>query len=175
MQEESDPVSHRKASQLLRQRDQMVVVHPDQVVGLQDGGQRRGEAPIDRAVTTIILAPIGHQAETEMQQRPQGTIGEADVEGAVLGLRHIDRGIGDAVRLGELRRLGRGLHPPSAPAEPQRSALQRIGQRHRQTSGARPALRRQRDPVGDDYEARHNPSSHERDRRIAATISPTWE
>ena len=86
VQEEADAVAHAERAQRLAEGDQVIVVHPDQVVGPQQRLQRLGEAAVDRDVAVVVLAMEVQQAEPEMQQRPQRAVGEVQVERAVFML-----------------------------------------------------------------------------------------
>ncbi len=174
MQEEAEPAFEALLAQQAGERDQVIVVRPHRVVGLQQRRQRRGEGLVDRQIALVVLAAEMHQAEAEMQQRPQRAVGEADIEAAIGLGREIDRGIGDAARLddrGLRRRLG---GEPAAPAEPHGARRQQVAQRDGQAAGRGAARLRQRHPVGDDHEACHSPSSQLRESRMADRIRPTW-
>ena len=126
MQEKPNAIAHTQQPEFLGQQEQVIVVHPDQIVFTQQLGQRLGKTTVDRAVALVVLPPELHEPEPKMQQRPQRAIGEIDVEGAVFCLGQVDRGVGRA--LGPLQadfpvsRAG----APAAPAEPDRSRGQCI-------------------------------------------------
>ncbi len=158
VQEEADPVERTKPAQFLGQREQVVVVDPDQIVFAQQPEQRFGEPAIDRPIGFVVLATKLHEAQPEMQQRPQRAIGEAHVERAVFRLGQIDRGVGRAVGMlqmgGWIGRAGAS----AAPAEPECPRTQGVGQCDRQPAGPWATLGRQRHPIGDDDEAPHTTS-----------------
>jgi hypothetical protein len=109
-----------------------------------------------------------------MQQRPQCTVGEAEVVLVVIRAREIDERIIDATDALDLRRRGRFLDHAAAPAEPEATALLECGL-HRRSEAARARLAWLRDAVGDDHQAAHSRLSQLRDRREAALMSPTSE
>ncbi|HVZ91413.1 MAG TPA: hypothetical protein VG843_07160 [Rhizomicrobium sp.] len=87
MQKESDAVSKTEATKRPGQRNEVVVVHPDEIVGLKELGQRRGEKLVDRAIAFEVLAAELDQTEAEVQKRPQRAVGEADIEISVILFR----------------------------------------------------------------------------------------
>ena len=109
-----------------------------------------------------------------MQQRPQGTVGEAVVVVVVVGAVQIQ---GNETRVAVLLFVHGAagfLADFPAPAEPQPAAFAQCTQQaHRQTAGA--VFTGQCDPVGHHHQPAHDASCHERDNRIAAMIRPTCE
>jgi len=150
-------------------------VHPDGVVALQQPRHGRGKGRIDVEIGLVVLAPIAQQAQAEVQKRPQRAVGEAGIEAAVLLLGQVDRGIGDAARLDQGGRGGRFAGDAAAPAEPHRPGHEDVAQRDGEAARLGHPRLGDGNAVGDDYEARHRPSSQLRDSRIAHRISPTWE
>ena len=70
VKEEPQAISDAEGAQLRRQRDQMVVVYPDQIVGAQEWCERLGEGAIDGEVTLKIRAFEFEQTRAQVQQRP---------------------------------------------------------------------------------------------------------
>ena len=97
VQEEADPVLHAQLAQLPGQRDQVVVVHPDQVVGLDQRRQRLGEPPVHPLVALAIGPVVGGQVGAVVEQRPQRLVGVAVVVFVEVGLLEVDDGGGHAV------------------------------------------------------------------------------
>jgi hypothetical protein len=79
MEEEADAVAQPLAAELLGKRDQMVVVHPDQVVGTDLAAEDTGEAAIDPEVAVEILLAEFHEVRPVVQERPQGPVGESKI------------------------------------------------------------------------------------------------
>ncbi len=104
MQEEADGVLHARGAQHLAEQEEVVVLHPDDVVGPQERHQAGGEALVDAAVALFEAAVEVGQVEAVVQRRPQGAVGEACVELVIVHLRDVDRRGGDGVFLGELQR-----------------------------------------------------------------------
>ena len=128
MQVEADAVLHAQHAQLDRQRDQVVVVDPDDVVGPQHRLQQRGEAPVHTDVLLEIARFELRKVEAVVEHGPQHGIGVAQIVPVVLGLgeRHGDDA---SVPRENIRFLG-GLDV-AVPAEPQgRTRAHDIGQRH---------------------------------------------
>ena len=175
VQEEAERPAEALLAQHAAERHKVIVVRPHRVVGLQHLAERGGEGLVDREVALVVLAAEMHQAEAEMQQRPQRAVGEADIEGAVRLGREVDRGIGDAARLDQRRLHRRCGGEPAAPAEPHGARRQDIAQGHGEAACGGDAGFWNRHPIRDDHEACHSPSSQLRDRRMADRISPTCE
>src|SRR4030095_3129730 len=72
-------------------------------------------------------------------------------------------------------RSGGSERPRAVPAEPHRAWDEQVAQRHGETARGRHTGFGNRDPVRDDHDACHSPSSQLRDRRMADRISPTCE
>src|SRR5690606_6211206 len=87
----------------------------------------------------------------------------------------INGGIGNAVHLGSSYIIARGLRNVAAPAEPKPAILEGVGQADCEPAGARTAFGRAWYAVGNNYDARHKPSSQVRLRRMADSTIPTIE
>jgi hypothetical protein len=178
VQEEAHALPQAELAQLLRERDQVEVVHPDEVVRLQEPRQSRGEARVDVPVDVELRPLEAHQVDAEVQQRPQAVVAEAVVVAVVLVLREVERRAGDAGGLlGLQARLVRARQA-AAPAEPQPAALpQRIDEPDGEAARGRRAAHRP-DAVRDGDEAGgrlHVKASQPRERRMAAFTMPTSE
>ena len=79
VQEEADRCFIPIGAQLARQRNQVVVVDPDHVVGLQERSQLAREQGVDPLVAGEVAASKSDQAEPEMEQRPQHLVAVAVV------------------------------------------------------------------------------------------------
>ena len=71
VEEEADPVLHAALAQLLAERDQMIIVDPDQVVRLDQRRDRLGEALVDPLVAAAEAAVIFGQVDPVVEERPQ--------------------------------------------------------------------------------------------------------
>jgi hypothetical protein len=157
VQEEADAVGDAQPPQLPRHRDQVIVVHPDDVVRLDQRQQGLGEPLVDPVVALAERAVIGGQVDAIVEQRPQGLVGVAVVIFLVVALLQVDRGHGDAVGLVHVQltgELGGGL---AAPAEPDAGIFpQGGGQGHGQAADALLALAGGRiDAIGNDDQTAH--------------------
>jgi hypothetical protein len=99
MQEEADPVLHPQLAQLTGQRDQVIVVHPDQVVLADQRAKRLGEPLVHPLIALAVGAVVGGQVGAIVQQRPERLVGVAVVIFVEIVLGEVDRGHGDAVDL----------------------------------------------------------------------------
>ena len=174
VQEEPDPAVDPAFAQQRCQRDQVVVVDPDDVVRAQPRRQLVGEQRVDPAVALAGGAVVVDQVQAEVQQRPQRAVGEPVVVRVQVRAVEVHGDVAD-VAVDLFVHLAAGLaHALAAPAEPQPAAFaQRPLQRHRQAAGA--VLAGDRHPVGHHHQPAHEASCQERDRRMAAMIRPTCE
>ncbi len=70
MQEEADAVGDAEIAQLRRQRDQVIIVNPDQVVRLDHRQKMLCKQAIDPEITRHVLAGVVDQVEPVMAERP---------------------------------------------------------------------------------------------------------
>jgi len=147
---------------------------PHDVVFAQQRRQLFGEQRVDPAVGFAGGAVIVHQVQPEVQQRPQGAVGEAIVVAVDVALVQVHGDVAD-VTLGLLVQLAAVIaHGFAAPAEPQPTAfLQRGQQSHCQPTRGGHAGRGH--AVGDHDKAAHEASCQLRDSRMAAVTRPTCE
>ena len=157
MQEKSDALAATQRTQLRRQRDQVVVVHPDHVVLAQQRQQLAREHLVHAAVALAVIGAEVGQVQPVVQHRPQHAVGVALVIGRVVRLAQVHGGQGHVAGLVCLQRTfaGRAVRGDrAAPAEPQAArACQRVAQGHGQATGS--ALARVGQAVGDDDESAH--------------------
>jgi hypothetical protein len=154
VQEEPDRLPAIELAQGLTERDQMVVVHPDEILGQQHRRQSLGEIAVDPHVAGKVAPRKPDQRRPVMKQRPQHAIGVADVVFVVIAPRQIEEGGGDIAVGRQLWRAARPLADRTAVAEPDPAvALQRGAQSRRQPALARLVAPDRSDPVGDDNQA----------------------
>ncbi|MCY1420490.1 hypothetical protein D9M71_361120 [compost metagenome] len=176
VQEEADAVGVAAGAQGLGEGDQVVVVHPEDVVRLQQRAQAFGEELVDAQVAAEVRLVELREVQPVMQDRPQHAVGEAVVVLLEVVRTHVGEDVPHVAALdgGERRRL---LLHLAAPAEPEPAALAH-GRFHRDgepPGGEGASLVGYRHPVGDHYESRHRPSSQRMDRRMAELIRPAIE
>src|SRR5262249_49851307 len=155
----------------------VVVIDPDDVVGLHDLRQLFGEVPVDTEIAGEVAAAELGQVDTVVQHRPQNTVGKAVVIFLVVLLGEIGD---DVSSLCPFHRLGGDLvrrAPVPTPAEPYaRDLLQDRLQGDFKPAGALSARTAwDRNPVGDDNYPRQYRSSQLRESRIAVRTSPAIE
>ncbi|MNC22518.1 hypothetical protein D3C75_705200 [compost metagenome] len=176
MQEETDAVVVPLSTQGLRQGDQVVVVHPENVVRCEERTQALGKELVDPLVTTEIGLAELRQIDPVVQDRPQHPVGEAVVVLIEVARAHVGQDVLQVPTIdgrGWWRLIG---HLP-APAKPEALALLHGGMhRHGKAPRRRASLLvGNRHPIGDHHESRHSPSSQLMDRRIALFINPAIE
>ena len=94
VQEEADAVAVTAVAQHLRKRNEMIVVHPDDVVGLQQTVELIGKMGVDAPVAAEIAARKFRQIEPVVQDRPQHLIGEAVVIFLIVGVDEVGNHVG---------------------------------------------------------------------------------
>jgi hypothetical protein len=115
---------------------QVVVVHPDHVVGPQPRCERFGQHAVDAQIAGVVVAREFGEAEPVVHARPQHAVGEAEIIFLAIGVGQVDLLVADAAAHHRVRGAVRLLHDRAAPAEPDAAALaQRVAQRHRQAAG----------------------------------------
>ena len=175
MNEETDLVAVPAVAQRLGERDQMIVVHPYDVVGFQQCFEVTREILVYSEIAAKIASREFGEIKPIVQDRPQHTIGKAIVEFLVVILAEIDCGKGDVF-------VRDGFHGPrhifgnaSAPAEPQAAVpLERGPDSDFEPAGPRAAIRH-RNPVRHYDEPRQYRSPQLRDSLIAVNVSPDIE
>jgi hypothetical protein len=74
VQEKADALATAQAAQLLAERDQVIIVHPDDVVGPEQGRQPLGELPVD-ALIRVEGAPLeDREIDPVVEQRPEDLV-----------------------------------------------------------------------------------------------------
>src|SRR5690606_1305226 len=132
---------------LARERNEVIVVYPDEVVRFEQRNEPPREEPVDPAIDFVLLPAVREKRQQEMEQRPQGVVAEAVVVGLVLLLVQVDRRVADLAGCGNsgfprfLRRRA------AAPPEPQPALLPEGGHETDREAAGRLAAFRQRDPV----------------------------
>jgi hypothetical protein len=79
MKEEADAVGMAATAQRVRDRDQVIVMDPDEVVGLDDLFELVGEKIVHPHVSGEITPRELGEIEPKMQDRPQHSVGETVV------------------------------------------------------------------------------------------------
>ena len=154
VQEEAHPVREAEPPQFLGEGNQVVIVRPDHVVGLDQGGEPAGELRVDAPIAGVIPAVEVDQIDAVMKQRPERRVGEAVVILLVVAFAEIHGGAGKLSASGQLYGLAGRVDDLAAPAEPDTAgAPQRGKHRDGQTAGGGPAFVDRRDPVRNDDDA----------------------
>jgi hypothetical protein len=166
MEEEPDPGLRESAPEEAGEQQELIVVHPDQVVLLVLGGDHVGEALVHLDVALPAADLKGHLIEQVVKQGPEDPVGESFVVAGdfVAGEGDADQALGrqlpiEGVLLGGSQRFRRG----AGPADPEPiGLLVRAQQAGRQAAGAPLHLHPgvggsdgDREPVGDDQEPGH--------------------
>ncbi len=123
MEEEPERGRHPGAAQLAAQRHEVVVVHPDRIVAVEQRHQTLGEGLVDPAVGGEVRGIERGEVDPAVQQRPQRTVGEAEVVAVVLVGAEVDGGQRKAVEGAHLGPATGALDDATAPAEPQAAVV----------------------------------------------------
>ena len=157
MQKQAQLIFDTSRPQRIGKAEQVVVVHPDKIVRLQQPRQRLREQLIHPPVAGELVPVEPRQPDLVVQHRPQRAVGEASVELVVVAPRQVHREHGDRSHCarGMRRRFGLRRYL-AAPAEPDAAlGTQSVQHSDGQSSGRRFPLGNRRDPVRDDDQARH--------------------
>ena len=144
VQEEADPVGEAHVAQLRGERDEVVVVHPDEVVRRQQRSEALGEELVGAEIPGRVAPGEAGQVEAVMADGPERPVGEAEIIVVQVALREVADRVGDRADIVQLDRLDVvALAGRAGPAVPQPAALLEGGlERHGEASGARRIGRR---------------------------------
>ncbi len=155
VQEEADPVAVTAIAQHFGERDQMVVVHPDDIVVAQDVVQLSRELRVDAPIAAEIAARKLREIEPIMQDRPQHAIGKAAVIFLIVRIDQVRHDVGDTAAFDGLGHDIVFVGNLPAPAEPDaRTALQQRAHGDRQAAGLAVAVTRDRNTIGNNDQPR---------------------
>jgi hypothetical protein len=173
VQEEPERLADAALPQVPPERDEVVVVHPNEIVVAQQRLQAIREQAIDALIGGVVRVRVVQRAHEVVEQRPQGAVAEPAIVGLVILERQVDRGERDVLPVHQRGRSGHAVHGLAAPAEPQAALRLHGGEdAHGESAGGGGALRHG-DAVGDGDDPVHSASSQERLSRIAELMMPT--
>jgi hypothetical protein len=119
VQEKTDAIMVTAVAQHFCKRNEVIVVHPDDIVGLQQIMQLVGKVRVDTPVAAEIAARKFREIEPVVQDRPKHLVGKAVVIFLVVGIDEIGHDVGHlALVNGPRGDIVLGCNGP-APAEPQ--------------------------------------------------------
>jgi hypothetical protein len=123
VQEEADPVGHTLTAQLGGQRDEMIVVDPDQVVRLDERQEAACKEAVHAEVTGHLAPAIFGKVQPVVADRPEHPVCKALVVFLDIAFREVGEGVFDIALLLHLQRPDRIVRAGSAgPAEPEPAA-----------------------------------------------------
>ncbi|VTQ83918.1 Uncharacterised protein [Stenotrophomonas maltophilia] len=128
VQEKADAAADAALAQQCAERDQVVVVDPDDVILSQQWRELVGEQRIDLVVGLAGAAVVVDQVQPEVQQWPQRAVGETIVVAIDFALAQVHGDVVDVTVLLPVQRAAAFLYGLAAPAEPQAAALLQGGQ-----------------------------------------------
>ncbi len=155
VEEKANPVAMSARPQFARQQHQVIIVHPDDVVLMDQRAQSSAEHPVDPHVAARVGARVFLQVDPVVKDGPEHAVGETVVIFLNVVRPQIEQDVGDLVDFDRPCFAGRLVRNLAAPAEPKPvSILQGCLDRHRHSSGLRrPGQVRNRHPVGNDDES----------------------
>ena len=118
MEEEADPVLEPPLTQIAAQRDQVIVVDPDQIVGFDQRLDRLREAIINTSIAGVEIALKLGQVDAIVEERPQRPVGVTVIIFVDILLFQVDGRGGDAAALLEVDMAGEFLGGLPRSAEP---------------------------------------------------------
>src|SRR5436190_3745902 len=157
VQEETDWTGEAVGPDLRAERNEMIVVHPDDVLALEEWTQPSRHPLVDAPIG-LRKAPFeAGEVESVMEDRPQGLVGETAVEFLDICRRHVDGGKLDAAFRLDLQRPERAFFAGLArPAEPDAAAFpQHIAYANGEAAGGSRVVQGS-DAIGDDEEPIHS-------------------
>ena len=160
-------------AQSLAERDQVIVVHPDEVVGLQQRHQAPRQQAIHALIGLVLIFAIAKAAQEIVAHRPERRIGIAIVVAIEIASLQIGRDERDVVANEDFGFARLVVDELAAPAEPDASRLSQCRQQADRESARRSATARNGHAIRHAHESRHNASSHGRLRRMAEVMIPT--
>jgi hypothetical protein len=172
VEEEADARARRLRAEQRRHPHELVVVHPDEVVRLELGEHRIGEALVDALVGGPPPRLQWHAVDQRVKERPHHPVPERLVVVAHLDARQRHRHAAAALPFIALRRKVRWLVIQTRPSEPESRARVVHGmQAGGEAAGALlqrelspPALGGQRESVRDEQESGQAPSGRRMNR-----------
>ncbi len=173
VQEQPDGLRRSRLAQLLRQREQVVVVHPDEIAGFEQRQQQARVALVHALVGLVLRVVVTEAVHEVVKQRPQGAVAEAEIEVAVLGLVHVEGCERDSILAHHGWFVAGDIGGFTIPAEPQSAPRLHGGQQsHREPTGCRATLGHG-NAVRNRNQPGHTISSQLRESRSALPITPT--
>src|SRR5208282_1925174 len=155
MQEEPDWVVDTQPTQCRAERYHVIVVNPQNVVGLESRGETFGEHLVDPTVGRPSLSTVLCEVHTIVEYRPEHAIGEFEIITLVVGAFQIDEHAGEPSLAVDARRARRLVRDLAAPTEPDHLALIE-GCQHRGREATFVALERRADTVRRDDQPPHS-------------------
>ncbi len=151
VQEKADRVGDTRVTQLRRERDQVVVVHPDDVIGLQERCQPGRKGGIDAPIALEVFRVVPDEIQQVVADRPEHLVAVTVVVLLEVTLVEVDRRIVDLAALDDLCLAGAAVRELATPAEPH-TAMVAQGREHadRQTTGRAAAFFRFCHAIGND-------------------------
>src|SRR6185312_11735328 len=108
VEEEADRPMETEIAQVTSKRDELIVVHPHGIAGLEQSQQLAGELLVDPLVRLVLGLIVMKARRKVVKQRPQRAVAVPAVVSVEIGLIQIDGGEADVAARDDLR-LGIGM------------------------------------------------------------------
>ena len=143
VQEQADPRRDPEPPQLHGDRQEMIVMHPDGIFGLDDLREHPCNAGVHHGIAFRIPSIERDEIGSVMAHRPKNRIGVSEIELLVLGLGQVEGRLGISFRAFEgLEVLGRGLGEIATRSDPETASFrQQFVDRHHESARRRAACR----------------------------------
>src|SRR5690606_33293387 len=121
VQEESEARAYSALPQLLRKRDDVIIVHPDEIVRPKQRQQLAREELIHLVVRGVLIAAVAKSIQEVVKERPERAVREPGIATFEEVRRHSERGKRDPVASDGLgtnafRRVRLAIPPEPEPA-----------------------------------------------------------
>src|SRR5688572_24891825 len=128
VQKESNRYSDAELAQSRAQRNQVIVVNPDEIVGPQQGQKLARKLSVDVLVCIALLRTKAELAGHVVKYRPQGAIRETVVVALEFLATKLHRDVGDAIAHLNIRLSRLTISQLAVPSEPHPAAVSQCGQ-----------------------------------------------
>ena len=123
------------------EKEEVVILDPDEVILRCLGGNHIGELPVYGFVGGKIVTVENRKIEPVVHDRPENAVGVAKVESFIFGLRHVDQRERDAIFIGIQNTATGHVEYLAAPSDPQSARFsERVRERNGESASARAAI-----------------------------------
>jgi len=173
MQEEAERLRQSGLPEAGAERNQVEIVNPDDVVGVEQRRKLACEVVVDAEVGVELWPLEFEEPRPIVEEGPKRVVAEAVVVLLEPCLVQVDRRVGDAAALTYFRVVRLAVRELAVPAEPDPAAFLECAEHSDREPTRRTDLPRIRDPIRHRDDAGHSASSHDRLKSTAEFTIPT--